>query len=142
GEFGRLGHGNSRDLFTPLPIKEFHGILIKQIACGDSHCLIVTMEGERSSAFSSAKTIRKSSGSKFHSNSRDMDRISELSDELLIEILSRLPTKDAISTCKLSKRWKCLWMYLPKLDYGGWNCDSLYVTFCRVACMLADLLWS
>ncbi|CAA7021987.1 unnamed protein product [Microthlaspi erraticum] len=39
-----------------------------------------------------------------------MDRISELSDELLIEILSRFPTKDAISTCKLSKRWKCLWI--------------------------------
>ncbi|KAF7840143.1 ultraviolet-B receptor UVR8 [Senna tora] len=46
GDFGRLGHGDSSDLFTPLPIKALQGIRIKQIACGDSHCLAVTMEGE------------------------------------------------------------------------------------------------
>lgn len=46
GDFGRLGHGNSSDLFTPQPIKALHGIKIRQIACGDSHCLAVTMEGE------------------------------------------------------------------------------------------------
>ncbi|NP_001288968.1 ultraviolet-B receptor UVR8 [Brassica rapa] len=46
GDFGRLGHGNSSDLFTPLPIKALHGVMIKQIACGDSHCLAVTMDGE------------------------------------------------------------------------------------------------
>ncbi|XP_062095114.1 ultraviolet-B receptor UVR8 isoform X1 [Humulus lupulus] len=46
GDFGRLGHGNSSDLFTPQPIKALHGMRITQIACGDSHCLAVTMEGE------------------------------------------------------------------------------------------------
>lgn len=46
GDFGRLGHGNSSDLFTPQPIKALHGLKIKQIACGDSHCLAVTVEGE------------------------------------------------------------------------------------------------
>ncbi|KAK6259177.1 hypothetical protein SCA6_013651 [Theobroma cacao] len=46
GDFGRLGHGNSSDVFTPQPIKALHGLTIKQIACGDSHCLAVTMEGE------------------------------------------------------------------------------------------------
>ncbi|KAG6657278.1 ultraviolet-B receptor UVR8-like [Carya illinoinensis] len=46
GDFGRLGHGNSSDLFTPQPIKALNGLRIKQIACGDSHCLAVTMEGE------------------------------------------------------------------------------------------------
>ncbi|KAF8377070.1 hypothetical protein HHK36_030443 [Tetracentron sinense] len=46
GDFGRLGHGNSNDLFTPQPIKALQGVRIKQIACGDSHCLAVTMEGE------------------------------------------------------------------------------------------------
>ncbi|XP_020588013.1 ultraviolet-B receptor UVR8 [Phalaenopsis equestris] len=45
GDFGRLGHGNSSDVFTPQPIKALQGIRIKQIACGDSHCLAVTMEG-------------------------------------------------------------------------------------------------
>ncbi|KAI3990988.1 hypothetical protein MKX01_026172 [Papaver californicum] len=46
GDFGRLGHGNSSDLFTPQPIKTLGGVRIKQIACGDSHCLAVTMHGE------------------------------------------------------------------------------------------------
>ncbi|KAK4490630.1 hypothetical protein RD792_001318 [Penstemon davidsonii] len=46
GDFGRLGHGNSSDLFSPQPIKALQGMRIKQIACGDSHCLAVTMEGE------------------------------------------------------------------------------------------------
>nr|AIA22173.1 UVR8 [Gentiana rigescens] len=46
GDFGRLGHGNSSDLFFPQPIKALHGLRIRQIACGDSHCLAVTMEGE------------------------------------------------------------------------------------------------
>ncbi|XP_021900332.1 ultraviolet-B receptor UVR8 isoform X2 [Carica papaya] len=46
GDFGRLGHGNSSDLFTPQPIKALNGLPIKQIACGDSHCLAVSMEGE------------------------------------------------------------------------------------------------
>ncbi|KAJ8476942.1 hypothetical protein OPV22_020669 [Ensete ventricosum] len=46
GDFGRLGHGNSSDVFTPQPIKALQGLKIKQIACGDSHCLAVTMNGE------------------------------------------------------------------------------------------------
>lgn len=46
GDFGRLGHGDFSDLFTPQPIKALHGLRIKQIACGDCHCLAVTMEGE------------------------------------------------------------------------------------------------
>ncbi|ESQ44969.1 hypothetical protein EUTSA_v10010416mg [Eutrema salsugineum] len=47
-----------------------------------------------------------------------MDRISGLSDELLIKILLFVPTKVAVSTSILSKRWEYLWMWLPKLDYG------------------------
>ncbi|KAF7016585.1 hypothetical protein CFC21_030166 [Triticum aestivum] len=46
GDFGRLGHGNSTDVFTPQPVKALQGIKIKQLACGDSHCLAVTMAGE------------------------------------------------------------------------------------------------
>ncbi|ESQ30918.1 hypothetical protein EUTSA_v10011562mg [Eutrema salsugineum] len=47
-----------------------------------------------------------------------MDRISELSDELLVKILSFPPTKVAVSTSILSKQWKLLWMWLPKLEYN------------------------
>ncbi|KAF3605596.1 hypothetical protein DY000_02048556 [Brassica cretica] len=46
-----------------------------------------------------------------------MDTISGLPYELLVRILSLVPTKAAVSTGILSKRWKFLWMSLPKLDF-------------------------
>ncbi|CAN6977777.1 hypothetical protein BRARA_I03798 [Brassica rapa] len=53
-----------------------------------------------------------------------MDRISGLSDELLVKILLLVPTKVAVSTSILSKRWEYLWMWLPKLDYGHSYCSE------------------
>uniref|UniRef100_A0A1J3GFP9 FBD-associated F-box protein n=1 Tax=Noccaea caerulescens TaxID=107243 RepID=A0A1J3GFP9_NOCCA len=46
-----------------------------------------------------------------------MDRISALSDELLLKIISLLTTREAVFTSTLSKRWECVWKYLPKLDF-------------------------
>ncbi|XP_074304705.1 ultraviolet-B receptor UVR8-like [Silene latifolia] len=46
GDFGRLGHGNSSDVFIPQPIMTLNSVKIKQIACGDSHCLAINMNGE------------------------------------------------------------------------------------------------
>ncbi|CAA7047960.1 unnamed protein product [Microthlaspi erraticum] len=43
--------------------------------------------------------------------------ISELSDDLLLKILLFLPTKVAVSTSLLSKQWKFLWMWVPKIEY-------------------------
>ncbi|XP_010437127.2 PREDICTED: LOW QUALITY PROTEIN: FBD-associated F-box protein At4g10400-like [Camelina sativa] len=51
-----------------------------------------------------------------------MDRISGLPDDVLVKILSFVPTKVAVSTSSLSKRWEFLWMWLTKLEFG----DILY----------------
>ncbi|CAG7875515.1 unnamed protein product [Brassica rapa] len=46
-----------------------------------------------------------------------MDNLSRLPDELLVRILSLVPTKVVVSTSILSKRWMFLWMSLPKLEF-------------------------
>ncbi|KAF8107508.1 hypothetical protein N665_0120s0032 [Sinapis alba] len=58
-----------------------------------------------------------------------MDRISELPDALLLQILSFVQTKDLVSTSVLSKRWETLWMLVPKLDFDvDCESDSLFVS--------------
>lgn len=53
----------------------------------------------------------------------NMDMISQLSDDLLIQILSLVPMKQVImATCCLSKRWLLLWSLVPELYYD----DSSY----------------
>ncbi|XP_057981082.1 F-box/FBD/LRR-repeat protein At3g52680-like [Malania oleifera] len=47
----------------------------------------------------------------------DENGIGRLTDPLLVYILSFLPTKDAVRTSILSKRWECLWMSVPDLYF-------------------------
>lgn len=46
GDFGRLGHGSCNDVFVPQRISLFTGKLVKQVACGDTHTLVVLDSGE------------------------------------------------------------------------------------------------
>ncbi|KAL3641293.1 hypothetical protein CASFOL_016261 [Castilleja foliolosa] len=54
--------------------------------------------------------------SKTESNHNDMDLISQLSDDLLILIVGRLPTKDAVKTSILSSRWRNIYKFTPDVD--------------------------
>ncbi|KAF2553819.1 hypothetical protein F2Q68_00037040 [Brassica cretica] len=45
-----------------------------------------------------------------------MDKVSPFPDDLLLKILSYLPTNEVRITSVLSKRWRSLWMLLPKLE--------------------------
>ena len=51
------------------------------------------------------------------SSSKNVDRLSNLPEELHSQILSLMPTKFAVQTCILSKRWRHTWALIRNLDF-------------------------
>lgn len=45
------------------------------------------------------------------------DRLSDLPESILTDILSRLPTRDAVRTCVLSKQWEKKWTSIYNLEF-------------------------
>ncbi|XP_019086815.1 PREDICTED: putative F-box/FBD/LRR-repeat protein At5g56810 [Camelina sativa] len=72
------------------------------------------------------------------------DRISNLSDDLLIKILSLVPVRTAMSTSLLSKQWKPVWKMMPTLVYDE-TCPTVigslgFAQFCSMSLPKASLL--
>ncbi|KAF3336243.1 putative F-box/FBD/LRR-repeat protein [Carex littledalei] len=55
-----------------------------------------------------------------------IDRISDMPDPLLTQILSLLTTEEAFRTCILSKRWTDLWTSTDTLDFDFGSCNFGY----------------
>jgi alpha-tubulin suppressor-like RCC1 family protein len=50
GDFGRLGHADSADVFVPTPIASLSGRKVTAVACGDTHTLVI-LDGGRLVSF-------------------------------------------------------------------------------------------
>ncbi|XP_020885478.1 putative F-box protein At1g49610 [Arabidopsis lyrata subsp. lyrata] len=57
-------------------------------------------------------------------SSEDLDSISSLPDEILQVILSFIPTKAAIRTSVLSRRWRHIWCNIPSLSFFQEGCTN------------------
>ncbi|XP_071702104.1 F-box/LRR-repeat protein At3g26922-like [Rutidosis leptorrhynchoides] len=55
------------------------------------------------------------------------DRLSSLSDDLIIKILSFNDTKQAVTTSILSSRWRNIWKSIPHLDLSSDDITSLNI---------------
>ncbi|CAA7019427.1 unnamed protein product [Microthlaspi erraticum] len=62
---------------------------------------------------------------------KEEDRISELPDPLICQVLSHLSTKDLVKTSVLSTRWRTLWLWVPReyLDSREFPCLDVFVKF-------------
>ena len=64
------------------------------------------------------------------------DRINNLSDEIICHILSFVPTKHAVTTGVLSKRWINLWRSIPLLDFSDIKLKGRDLSPIQSVCLL------
>ena len=71
---------------------------------------------------------------------RNIKCLHNLPEEILRYILSLLPTRDAIRTSILCKRWEYLWTSIPNLDFGKMDHDKriLFMNYVERVLLLRD----
>jgi hypothetical protein len=67
------------------------------------------------------QTTMSKSNSERQKSLEEEDRISSLPDNVLNNILSCLPTKTAVATGRLSRRWQHLWKHIRVLDFFDYS---------------------
>ncbi|WMV20308.1 hypothetical protein MTR67_013693 [Solanum verrucosum] len=73
--------------------------------------------------------IAMDSGENIEETTTAVDRISQLSDDLLLHILSLMPTEAALVTSALSKRWRYLWKSLDSFSFSTFGNYEWYVSY-------------
>ncbi|KAJ0633862.1 putative F-box domain-containing protein [Helianthus annuus] len=58
------------------------------------------------------------------------DLLSMLPEEIISHILSLMPTKYAVQTSVLSKKWRYIWMFVTNLDFDYTSSHPHYKTNC------------
>ncbi|CAH1449794.1 unnamed protein product [Lactuca virosa] len=99
---------------------------------GDELQVILAMKDELQAMIRKSKRLTMSEyrGQEQHEieDIGDMvDHISNLPDCILHQILSCMPTVEAVKTCILSTRWKNLWASVPNLDFDDAKLFSIEV---------------
>ncbi|KAL7096149.1 hypothetical protein ACP275_10G065600 [Erythranthe tilingii] len=77
------------------------------------------MGGKRINTNTNLQPQTNSCGKRSFAVDDDDDRISQLPDDILVDILSSLSLKEATRTSVLSSRWINLWKHIPCLDFDG-----------------------
>ncbi|KAF7825232.1 F-box/FBD/LRR-repeat protein [Senna tora] len=70
------------------------------------------------------------------------DRFSDLSDSLICHILSYIPTKEAVATSILAKRWKPLWRYTHSIDFDDHKYKNNETRYSRFVHFVNTILFS
>ncbi|CAH2069760.1 unnamed protein product [Thlaspi arvense] len=109
--------------------KEVVAFILRSASCLENVTVTFSSDHRRSEKFKMIKELsflpRRSptcritfDGSYSFSSEGEKKTCSILPDELLLKILSLRPNaKDFVATMVLSKRWKFLWMFMPRLVY-------------------------
>ncbi|GER43166.1 F-box/RNI-like/FBD-like domains-containing protein [Striga asiatica] len=69
-----------------------------------------------------------------------LDRLGALPDDVLLHILSFLPTRLSVCTSVLSRTWRSLWAHVPLLSFGQDDENYDGCLDCRLAVIVTDVV--